>query len=55
MTALDQLVLSNLEHLSEEGKEVARKRLGRYEKKSNRKDDYIARQKVANFFLKLKK
>jgi hypothetical protein len=55
MTALDQLVLSNLDHLSEEGKEVARERLGKsLRKKSNKKDDTIARQKVANFFLKLK-
>ena len=54
MTALDQLVLSNLDHLSQEGREVARKRLGRYEKKSSKKDNTIAKQKVANFFLKLK-
>ena len=55
MTALDQLVLSNLEHLSEEGKEVARKRLGRYSKKPKKKENPIARKKVDDFFLNLKK
>ena len=55
MTALDQLVLSNLDHLSQEGREVARKRLGRYEKKPSKKENPIARKKVNDFFLNLKK
>lgn len=53
MTALDQLVLSNLDHLSEEGREIARERLGKStKKKKGKKDDLGLKVKVDKYFMK---
>ena len=46
MTQLDQHIISSLNSLSDEGRELARSALGASKKKKVKKDNTIAKQKM---------